>query len=64
MTRLGNPPERPKVALDKVAVYRTAAQVPGKYDEVGLLTSNGSSGFTSEAGIELLIRTNTAEGLG
>jgi hypothetical protein len=51
VTRLGNAPTRPRIALDKVAVYRTAAQVPGKYEEVGLLTSTGSSGFTSEAGM-------------
>jgi len=49
VTRLGNAPTRPPVKLENVAVYRTAAQVPGKYEEVGLLTSSGSSGMTSEA---------------
>jgi uncharacterized protein YbjQ (UPF0145 family) len=33
-----------------VAVYRTAEQVPGKFDEVALLNSKGMSGWTNEAG--------------
>jgi hypothetical protein len=47
--RLGNAPTRPKVALDQVAVYRTAAQVPGKYEEVALLNSTGNTTWTDEA---------------
>lgn len=41
--RLGNSPSRPKIALDQVVVYRTAAQVPGKYEEIALLNSAENS---------------------
>ena len=51
VTRLGNAPSRPPVKLENVAVYRTANQVPSRYEEVGLLTSTGSSGMTTEAGM-------------
>jgi hypothetical protein len=61
VTRLGNAPERQKVAMDQVAVYRTADQVPGKYQEVGLLTSSGSSGFTTEAGMAKNMRFKAGE---
>ena len=46
---LGNAPTRPKVALDQVAVYRTADQVRGKYQEIALLNSGGDTRYTSEA---------------
>lgn len=49
--RLGTAIARPVVDPEMVAVYRTAAQVPGKYDEVALLNSKGASGWTSEAGM-------------
>jgi hypothetical protein len=32
-----------------VAVYRTADQVPGKYQEVALLNATGESSWTNEA---------------
>ena len=48
---LGNAPRRATVAPEQVAVYRTAAQVPGKYEEVALLNSTGTTGWTSEAGM-------------
>ncbi len=47
--RLGNAPSRPAVALDQVTVYRSAAQVPGKYEEVALLNSSGNTVNTDEA---------------
>ncbi len=34
--------------LDKVAIYRTTGQVPGKYDEIALLTSSGDAAMTDE----------------
>ena len=49
--RLGTTPQRPSIPADQVAVYRTAEQVPGKYEEIALLNSAGSSGWTTEAGM-------------
>jgi hypothetical protein len=49
--RLGTTPQRPSIPADQVAVYRTADQVPGKYEEIALLNSTGSSGWTTEAGM-------------
>jgi hypothetical protein len=40
---------RPPVAVDHVALYRIASQVPGRYEEVALLNSSGDSGMTDEA---------------
>ena len=42
---------RPPIPWNKVAVFRTADQVPGKYEEVGLLQSTGDTMWTSEAGM-------------
>lgn len=39
----------PAVAADQVRIYRTAEQVPGKYEEVALLNSTGATGWTDEA---------------
>ena len=47
--RLGTVANRPIVPWKNVAVYRTADQVPGKYVEVALLVSTGSSRWTNEA---------------
>jgi hypothetical protein len=49
--RLGTTPQRPSIPADQVVVYRTADQVPGKYEEIALLNSTGSSGWTTEAGM-------------
>lgn len=49
--RLGTAPQRPAIPADQVVVYRTADQVPGKYEEIALLNSAGSSGWTTEAGM-------------
>ena len=40
---------RTAVAPDSVRIYRTAAQVPGKYEEVALLNATGESQWTNEA---------------
>ena len=47
--RLGNAPERPPVPQEQVAVYRTAEQVPGRYQEIALLNSTGEASWTNEA---------------
>jgi hypothetical protein len=47
--RLGNAPTRPAVDLEHVAVYRSAGQVPGRYEEVALLNSTGNTAYTDEA---------------
>jgi len=49
--RIGVTPSRPEVPTDRVLFYRTAEQVPGKYEEIALLNSEGSAGFTSESGM-------------
>ncbi len=47
--KLGSGPTYGPVPVDSVVVYRTASQVPGKYEEIALLNSAGSSGWTNEA---------------
>jgi hypothetical protein len=42
---------RPVVDWNNVAVYRTADQVPGKYEEVAMMVGTGESLWTSEAGM-------------
>lgn len=54
---LGNAPSRAPVAPEMVVLYRTAAQVPGKYQEVALLFSAGTTGWTSEADMLKSMRT-------
>lgn len=46
--RLGSNEIHPPVSPDKVAIYRTASQVPGKYEEVALLSSSGDYNMTNE----------------
>ena len=48
-TRLGTGAARPPVSPDHVAVYRTADQVPGRYEEVALLNASGESSWTNES---------------
>jgi hypothetical protein len=50
-TRLGTGPYRRPVPTEEVAIYRTADQVPGKYEEVALLNAAGDSTWSSEAGM-------------
>lgn len=47
-TRLGTAPTRPALLPEAVVIYRTAEQVPGRYEEIALLTSTGESGWTNE----------------
>ena len=48
-TRLGGTVARPAVPTSAVVIYRSANQVPGKYEEIALLNSKGESGLTDEA---------------
>ncbi len=48
VTPLGNGIIRPPVQPSQIAIYRTAAQVPGKYEEVALLTAEGDYAGTTE----------------
>jgi hypothetical protein len=50
-TKLGTGSNRPPVPADQVAIYRTADQVPGKYEEIALINAKGDSTWTSEAGM-------------
>ena len=46
--RLGNAPVREPVPQDQVVVYRTADQVPRRYEEVALLNATGEASWTNE----------------
>jgi hypothetical protein len=50
-TRLGDGAFRPPLPADMVIVYRTADQVPGRYEEVALLNARGDTTWTSESGM-------------
>ena len=50
-TQLGTVTQRPAIPPERVAIYRTAEQVPSRYEEVALLNATGESGWTSEAGM-------------
>ncbi|MEN6560902.1 MAG: hypothetical protein ABFD52_09025 [Acidobacteriota bacterium] len=47
--QIGTAPRRAAVPWTQVAVYRTADQVPGKYEEVAMLVSTGDALWTNEA---------------
>jgi hypothetical protein len=47
--------------VESVAIYRTASQVPGKYQEVALLNSKGESSWTDEAAMFRSMRKKAAE---
>lgn len=46
--RLGEGPMLPAIPWEKVIVYRTADQVPGRYQEIALITAKGDSLWTDE----------------
>ena len=53
-TQLGRPHvgyDRPPFPAEKVAVYRTADQVPGPYEEVALVHATGPLSWTTESGM-------------
>jgi hypothetical protein len=58
-TRIGPPSlgyDRPLLAPDEVAVYRTEEQVPGEYQEVALLHVTGSETWSTESGVYRKLR--------
>lgn len=59
--RLGSGPVRPPVPPDKVAIYLDAKQVPGKYDEVALLSSSGDAAMTNEEKMYKSMREKAGE---
>lgn len=48
-TQLGKPTSRAAVPTADVAIYRTAQQVPGKYEEIALLNASGDYDLTDES---------------
>lgn len=48
-TRLGPATARPPVPAEEVAIYRTADQIPGRYEEVALLNASGDASMTNES---------------
>ena len=60
-TRLGAGPLRPPVSPDRVMIYRTAEQVPSKYEEVALLSASGDHSMTSEEQMYQSMRQKAGE---
>jgi hypothetical protein len=52
---------RPAIHPDSVVIYRTADQVPRKYDEIALLNSKGDVDMTDEAKMFKSMRKKAAE---
>ena len=52
---------RPPVAPAQVRIYRTAAQVTGRYDELALLNSTGESNWTNEQKMMESMRTKAGK---
>lgn len=60
-TRLGGGPARPQVNADDVVLYRSADQVPGSYEEVAILHSEGEASWTNEEGMYRSMRKKAGE---
>jgi hypothetical protein len=60
-TRIGGGPTRPKVDPESVVLYRTAEQVPGRYEEVAILHSEGEVRWTNEEGMYNSMRKKAGE---
>ena len=52
--------QRAALAPESVKIYRTAAQVPGKYEEVALLNATGESRWTDESNMMNSMRKKAA----
>lgn len=59
--RLGGGPLRPPTAEDRVVIYRTSEQVPGKYEEIALINASGESSYTNEEQMFKAMRKKAAE---
>lgn len=60
-TRIGGGITRSKVNPENVVLYRTAEQVPGRYEEVAILHSEGEVGWTDEEGMYNSMRKKAGE---
>ena len=60
-TRLGSAKIYAATTPDKVYIYRTAAQVHGKYEEIGILSASGDYEMTSEEEMFKAMREKAAE---
>ena len=60
-TRIGGGPTRPQVTPENVVLYRTADQVPGRYEEVAILHSEGEVGWTNEESMYNSMRKKAGE---
>jgi hypothetical protein len=56
-----SPVARPPVLPTEVRIFRTADQVPGKYEEVALLNSTGESNWTNEQAMFESMRKKAGE---
>jgi hypothetical protein len=60
-TRVGDGPVREAVSPEKVTIYRTADQVPRKYEEVAMLSAKGDYAATSEEQMYAEMREKAGE---
>lgn len=60
-TRLGGGPTRPRIDPEQVVIYRSAEQVPGRYEEVAILHSEGEASWTNEEGMYKSMRKKAGE---
>jgi hypothetical protein len=60
-TRLGDGPTRPRIDPEQVVIYRSAEQVPGRYEEVAILHSEGEASWTNEEGMYKSMRKKAGE---
>jgi hypothetical protein len=60
-TRLGGGPTRAQVDPENVVLYRTAEQVPGRYEEIAILHSEGEASWTNEEGMYNSMRKKAGE---
>lgn len=60
-TMLSGGPVLPPTADSAIAIYRTAAQVPGPYRELALLNSSGDASMTNVSQMYASMRTQAAK---
>src|SRR5688572_32275065 len=60
-TRLSTGPARAKLDPAQVSIYTTADQVPGKYEEVAILHSEGEARWTDEEDMYNSMRKKAGE---
>lgn len=56
-----SPVARAPVAADQVRIYRTAAQVTGRYEELALLNATGEASWTNEQAMLESMRKKAGE---